>query len=1055
MKRQMRTALYSSVALAAMAASVPVIAQEITSTIRGTVVDASGNALANMEVSVTHDASGSTRTFTTGNNGAFLARGLRPGGPYTVVVTGNGSFQGQTITGLSLVVAQPLPLTISLVGEGESLEEIQITASRVAGLRDGGSSSYGAGRIAELPSIGRDLKDTIRQNPFVDVGAGSAAALSIGGANNRFNSLTVDGIRQDDDFGLNANGFPTQRAPISIDTIEQVGVSPAPFGVEFSKFTGGQINVVTKSGTNEFHGSAFYQYRDAGLAGDKSGNGDEDPTNDGVDLGVFENKFYGATLGGPIVKDKLFFFASYEKFEGSTPITTGATGSGFASEVRGVSQADVVRIDEIASRVYGIDNQFGNTDGVDEIDEKIFLKLDWNISDNHRAFASYQSTDGNSLRFTDHGGTRFGFRSHFYNRSEKLEAYNFQLFSDWSDKFSTELKIGRKTNETGQVSLAEPQGVGEIQITTFNNGSRGTVYLGIDDSRQSNALNNTTWQAKFKADYLAGNHTFTAGYELDSVDVFNLFIQETRGEWRFDSIDDFEAGTPNRLIHSNAVTGNPDDGAAQFKLTTHTAYLQDRWDVNDRLVVTGGIRMDLYRQDETPALNGNFVERNGFRNDSTLDGKAIFQPRFSFNYDVDEKTLLRGGVGVFGGGDPLVWISNNFSNDGVTISSITERDPDIINNPDFTNVPQSVRDQIVAGNGNVNSIDPDYKIPSIVKWNLAVERYVDLGALGEDWHFTAEAIWARNRNAVDWKELRREVVATAADGSPIYNFNSGVDLNLTNTEGGKSDVYAFSFDKSWDNGFSVFGSYTYTNSEIANEGTSSTAGSNYNFSAHLDRNNRQVGTSVFERPHQIKLGATMRKEFWEDNVTTVSLFYSGRSGRPYSITFNDGRGLGFGGSFSGDTGNGHLAYIPLDSESAIAGSAGAADALVVFEDADVQADFNQLVSQFGLERGASVPLQSERGPWIDDLDLRISQEVKFGSFGKFELWLDMQNVLNFVDSDWGRVEESNFAQQALIDVDVDGDTGQFTYTGVDTEPFFSFRDTDSVWTVQFGVKYKF
>jgi hypothetical protein len=1053
MNRFFKTTLCSGVALAAMAASIPAISQEITSSIRGNVVSADGSPVSGVSVVVTHVPSGSKSNFQTNASGAFVSRGLRPGGPYTIEVAASDNYSGQKYENVFLNVSEPLPVTIRLAAAGASFEEIEVTGQRVQSLRDGGTTSYGALRISELPSIGRDLKDTIRQNPFVDVGTGSAGSLSIGGANNRFNSLTVDGLRQDDDFGLNGNGYPTQRSPISIDTVEQVSVSSAPFNVEYGKFTGGQINVVTKSGTNEFHGSGFYQFRNENLAGDKSV--DIDGNERDVDLGDFSNKFYGATLGGPIIKDKLFFFAAYEKFEGTTPLTIGATGSGAASEVRGVNQADVERIDEIASRVYGIDNQFGDTGGIDESDEKILLKIDWNINDNHRAFASYQRTDGNSLSLTDHGGTRFGYKSHFYNRSEKLEAYNFQVFSDWSDNFSTEVKIGRKKNETGQVGLALDQGIGEIQIATTDNGSNGIVYLGIDDSRHSNALNNTTWQAKVKADYLTGNHTFSVGYELDSVDVFNLFIQETRGEWRFDSIEDFEAGTPNRLIYSNAVTGNPDDGAAQFNLTTHTAYLQDRWDVNDRLTLTGGIRLDVWQQDKAPNLNENFVARNGFANDATLDGITLIQPRFAFNYDFDERTLIRGGVGIFGGGDPLVWVSNAFSNDGVTISNIDERDPAIINNPDFRSIPQAVQDQLSAGNGNVNSIDPNYKVPSILKWNLAIERYTDLGFLGDDWRLTVEAIWARNKNAADWQELRRSVIGTAADGSPIYDFNSGVDLNLTNMEGGKSDVYAFSFDKAWDTGFSVFGSYTYTNAKIANEGTSSTAGSNYNFPAHLDRNNRQVGTSVFERPHQIKLGATMRKAFWEDNYTTVSLFYTGKSGTPYSITFNDGSDLGFGGSFAADTGNGHLVYVPTEGETAIAGADGADSAKVVFADAGVQADFNNLVNKFGLKRGRSVPLQSQRSPWLNDLDLRISQEIAVANVGKVELWMDMNNVLNFIDSSMGEVFQSDFAQQALVDMEVNGTTGQFLYTGVDVDPFFTAVDTDSVWTVQFGVRYKF
>ena len=947
-----------------------------------------------------------------------------------------------------LNVGEPLPLTIPVVAEGASLEEISITASRIEALREGGASSYGASRIAELPSIGRDIKDTLRTNPFVDIQAGSAGALSVGGANNRFNSLTVDGIRQDDDFGLNGNGYPTQRSPISLDAVEQVSVSPAPFNVEFNKFTGGQINVVTKSGTNEFSGTAFYQFRNDSLAGDKSVDVDGNPID--VDLGEFDNKFYGATLGGPIIKDKLFFFAGYEKFEGSTPNTIGAEGSGFASEVQGVTQADVERIDQIASSLYGIDNMFSDTGGIPEDDEKYFLKIDWNINDNHRAFASYQYTDGNSLSQTDHGGNRFSYKSHWYNRSEKLESFNFQLFSDWSDQLSTEVKIGRKNNKTGQVGLALPQGVGEIQINTEGG---GRVYLGIDDSRHSNALENTTWQAKFKAEYLTGDHAITAGYELDSVDVFNLFIQETRGEWRFNSIDDFEAGTPAFLIYQNAVTNNPDDGAAEFNFKTHSLYVQDRWDATDRLTLMAGLRVDIYDQSDSPALNDNFVARNGFENTANLNGKTLIQPRFSFNYDLDDKTVIRGGFGRFGGGDPLVWVSNSFSLDGVTIASAFVTDQAIIGNPDFTSIPSEVSSSLTPGDGNVSVIDPDYKIPSVWKGNLAIERYFDFGPLGEDWHWTVEAIWSRAQDAVDWKELRRTQIGTAVDGSPIYSGEGGYDIMLTNGEGGGSDIYAISFDKAWDNGFSMFGSYTYTDSETANEGTSSTAQSNFNFAAHLDRNNRTVGTSPFEVRHAIKLGMTYRKAFWDDNFTTFSVYYSGKSGRPYSITLDEF--LAFGGNSSIDSGDGHLLYVPAEGEYAIDDGSGTQTAGVLFASADVQSAFFDLVETYDLEQGKSVDLQGERGPWQNDLDIRISQEVAVGGFGKIELWMDMDNVLNFIDSGWGEVYESNFAQQALVDVNVNSATGQFTYTDVQSSPFLTFRDTDSVWTVQFGVKYKF
>jgi hypothetical protein len=409
-------------------------------------------------------------------------------------------------------------------------------------------------------------------------------------------------------------------------------------------------------------------------------------------------------------------------------------------------------------------------------------------------------------------------------------------------------------------------------------------------------------------------------------------------------------------------------------------------------------------------------------------------------------------VGLFGGGDPLVWVSNSFSLDGVGIASTFVTDPALINGLDFRSIPTEIQNQLVAGNGDVSVIDPDYKMPAIWKWNLAIERYMDLGPLGEDWHFTAEAIWSRNKNAADWQELRRTQIGTAVDGSPIYDQPGGFDLMLTNTDGGKSDVYAFSFDKAWDNGFSVFGSYAYTNAEIANEGTSSTAQSNYNFAAHLDRNNRTVGTSPFETKHQVKLGATFKKAFWDDNFTTISVFYTGRSGNPYSLTLDEY--LQFGGDGSIDSGDGHLLYVPAAGDSAIFnGTVGSQTESVLFTDAAAQAQFEELVANFGLGEG-TVDLQGERARWQNDLDLRIAQEVGVGNFGKIELWMDMQNVLNFVNSSWGEVFESEFAQQALVDMTV-LPTGQFLYDGGQTSPFLTASDVDSVWTVQFGVRYKF
>lgn len=1032
--------LCASVSLPAALIATEVAAQNITSAVRGVITDESGQALANVSVTITHIDSGTRTTATTNNQGGYFARGLRPGGPYVIEVASTSDLQGQRIEGVNLGVNETLPVSFSLAARSSAVEEIIVTAQSVASQNyGGGATTYGSQDIQDIASISRDFKDTIRRNPFVNIDGANNDAISISGSNNRFNSLTVDGIRQDDDFGLNSSGVPTQRTPISIDAIEQIGVNPAPFNVEFGRFQGGSINVVTKSGTNEYHGTVFYQRNSDNWAGSRS-------RTDDVSL-EFNEEFYGATLGGPIVKDKLFFFVNYERFKGSRPNTDGPAGSGRANETSLVSVADVERIAQIAQDVYGFDALGLPPGSVGEEDRKFLAKIDWNINEDHRAFFSYQRTNGNRVvpQNTNASRNQVGLLSNWYNNNERLIAYNFQLFSDWSDNFKTELKVGRKEVRNRQNSFGDL----DFAEFTIQLPDRAEVVLGPDEARHANRLNNDLWQVKFKGDYYWGDHVFTAGYELDKLEVFNVFVRRSQGEYRFSSIEDFENRIANRLRYGNSVTGNPDDAAAEFGITTHTFYVQDAWTPTDDLTLVIGGRLDWYQQGEAPLLNQNFLDRNGFGNDQGLDGKTLFQPRFGFTYDFDDRTRVRGGAGLFGGGDPNVWISNAFTVDGITTGSLTidsGSDPALIaaalNNVDGFDIPQIVQDQIQPGNGPVATTDPNFKVPSSWKFNLAVEREFDLGPLGDGYLVTAEGIWSRTRDAADWRELRRTVVGTAPDGSPIYSAESGYDLILTNTGRGKSDSYAVSVSKAYDNGISFDASYTYQDAKVVNPGTSSTAESNFNFAEHVDRNNRALGTSPFEIKHSIKVNLTYKKQFIEDHDTTFGLFYTGRSGEPFSLTFNQS-GTPFGGSSAIDFGDGHLLYIPTVN-----------DPNVVFASAEVEAQFNQLVSDFGLEkyRGQNVPKGHARAPWVNTLDFHFSQEVPF-YFGKFELTFDMENLLNFFDSDWGRFEDANFPQITAINVDIN-DQNQFVYSGTPGADL-TFRPLQSIWRMQLGAKYKF
>ena len=308
-------------AVVLLAAPVASNAQETTSAIQGTITDATGNAVSGVDISIRHEPTGRTQTVSTGNSGFFRLSGLRVGGPYTVTLQPSSSFGGNRVQDVYISLGDAYVLNLEAPA---TIEEIIVTATPTdAGLRIGAGSSYGLENINGQANVNRDIKNIIRQDPRVSIDPTNQNAASIGGSNNRFNSFTVDGVRQNDDFGLNGNGYPSQRVPLSIDAIEQIVVEVAPFDVSFGGFTGGTINAVTKSGTNEWGGSVAIYHSDDGLLGDKT-------ENDPVDFGKFDEDTFAATLSGPIIKDRLWFFVAYEDYTETdvSGLRFGPEGSG-------------------------------------------------------------------------------------------------------------------------------------------------------------------------------------------------------------------------------------------------------------------------------------------------------------------------------------------------------------------------------------------------------------------------------------------------------------------------------------------------------------------------------------------------------------------------------------------------------------------------------------------------------------------------------------------------------------------------------------------------------
>ncbi|MGI9260952.1 MAG: TonB-dependent receptor [Woeseiaceae bacterium] len=1053
--------------------------QQTTSSIQGTVSEPNGLPIPDAEISVTHIPTGITTTTLTNSAGNYRVPGLRVGGPYVATLDGTELYGEERIEEIYVSLSEPYVL--NLVTRMTEIEEIVVSASQQdAFLRMGAASNFDTDNIAGQANVNRDFKNIVTQDPRVIIDYTNQNAISIAGTNNRLNSLTVDGVRQNDDFGLNNSGFPTQRAPISIDAIAQISVETAPFDVSFGGFTGGTINAVTKSGTNEWDGSITVMHSNDGLLGDKS----EDTP---VDIGDFDEDTLAATISGPIIKDKLWIFASYEEWTGTDTrsLNFGPAGSGRNNEIAEVTQADIDDVLAISNSVYGFDAGALPDSGQDIESETILLKADWAIAYDHTLSVTYQDVTGNTLvpqgnsTFSD----RIGLKSNWYNRSEDFESVSAQLFSNWTDSFSTEVKIASQERVTGQVATS---GNSLAQMTIATPGG-GEIRVGTDEFRHFNELKNDQFQWKIKGDYLWNEHTISAGIERDNLEIFNVFNPGSNGLYEFDCIfavdcaASYEGQVASELEYSNAFTNVKADAAAVFEYQVNSLYVQDVWDMSDRLTLQFGIRYDWYSGDDIPAENANFIARNGFSNTESLDGRDVIMPRLGFTYDFDNGTTLRGGVGLFSGGNPNVWVSNSFSNDGVTIVVPDDAgavDPlcagisssaAALTNVDAFNVAQEVQNCMFSGAGDVEATDPGFDIPSTWRYNLAVEHEFDLGALGDGWFVTGEIVLSDVADAVEWRDLARSQIATAPDGRPIYDTPPVYDVLLTNTSQGSSNTYSLSLDKSWDTRAGLFDlaiSYTHMDAEDVNPAQSSTVSSNYGRPATFDRNNRQLSTSDFEIADRINGTLSWSKDLFGDNETRASLFFEYRSGKPYSYTMREGTGdtSVWGGNRTFARRDSQLMYVPTlgDPNVIFSGTTGS-----LVNDPALEADFNAFIAAAGLEgfRGSILPRNHDTTDGAVRFNLRLQQEIGLFDLpgvgeSKMHLFLDIENLGNLLNDDWGVVEQVFFPFNfTAVDSVSLNSNGQYVYgsfdnfqDGITPAGFFG---TQSVYKIQIGAKFQF
>lgn len=1047
--------------------STSVLAQTTTSAIRGNVSSEAGSIVSGATVVITHVPSGTVSTATTNASGVFSARGLRVGGPYSVTITGS-DFTTVQIDDLFVSLDQTLSLPIEVQGNSNR-EVIVVTGTRAQGgfSNDGLSTSLGLEALNEVASIDRDITDAAELDPFASVNfqSGGAKELTIAGANNRFNSLTIDGVALNDRFGLNANGYPTQRSPISFDAIESLSIQTAPFDVEYNGFTGGTINAVTKSGTNEFHGSLGYYHTSDSLIGDKNGDND-------FNFAFEEDTFVG-TLGGAIIKDKLFFFVSYDKYEEVAPLNNGPVGSGAVNIREDITLDDVAQVGQIVSDVWGFD--IGDFNKGPAKDEKILANIDWNITDDHRAKFTYLLTDGNTIQ--EQNGNNFltsdnvlGASSAWYDNSERVESFIGHVFSDWTANFSTQVKIASTTQATGQDSLSGNEFPNFAVFLREVDGDENYLTIGPDRFRHGNELDQDFMQYKFVAEYSVGDHILKAGYEREEVDVNNLFAQNSEGSYVFDSIDDLRNATASGLLYNNAVTNNENDLRAIWGYNSNSLYIQDSWDVNGYLTIDAGLRYDWYESEGQIRENQNFVDRYGYSNANDIDGLDVILPRVSFKWLATEDLTVRGGLGRFSGGAPGVWISNSYSNDGVisdssnafgTINVPTTPDP-----ATGQYIPQDVLNTLAteAPDGSVNALRPDFEIPTTWKLSLGAAYAVDIPYLGEDWLLSGDFLYNKLENASYWYDQRCEnPVGTAPDGRGVYDCSNGPEaIAVGSVDDGDGMLLAFSASNDWDTDygrFDMFTSYTYADVEDVGYGTSSTATSNYSDFAAYDRQKPRAGTSNYQTEHLAKVRFNWSKELVNGYQTKVSIFATRRSGQPYSYTFNENNACVLdvgGGRCARESRNddaGHLLYVPTGvNDPLFAASSFGGDALAQ------QEFFNYINStELGQYAGGIAPRNGDNSRWSTIVDLRIQQELPaINEDHKFLLFFDIENFGNLLNSDWGRVERTRYEYERSV-VSANIVNGQYEYSSLRNPDSIKNLEvlSQSVWQIQFGLKYEF
>jgi outer membrane receptor for ferrienterochelin and colicin len=1049
--------------------------QVTTSAITGIVRNSKNENLAGATIIATHVPSGTVYSTVALADGWFTLSNMRVGGPYKIEISYTG-YNTRTYDDIQLQLGAPLKLEAILEDNSKTLSEVTVSYQRnalISPKRQGPSVQISQQELQTLPTITRNIDDYVRLVPQAQARRsntdGSTMGIAFAGQSNKYNQFTIDGANATDIFGLAASGTNGGQAalnPIPFDAIEQVQVILAPYDVSLSGFTGGGVNAVTRSGTNTFHGSVYGFNQNQGLVGKSADTK--------TAYSDFHDWQYGARLGGPIIQNKLFFFVNYEGERRSQP-PANLPGSS-QSPIRTSALDSLSNFLQNEGQHPGWSYNPGAYNGFnsEKKSDAVFARIDWNLNKKTKLTLRHSYVKGSNLNFYQTSPSVMSFYNNAYIFNSTTNSTVLELNTNISSKYSNML---RATYTSTQDKRQTPGSLFPA-VKIADNGA--TYNFGTEYSSQANSLDQTVLTITDNFNVYAGKHTFTFGTDNQFYHSKNVFLQGLVGSYTYNSLQDFyddASGSPAAYAsqYQTVYSTDPKNPTpiASVKASQLGFYAQDAFTVTENFNLTYGIRADIPIFAGKPVANDAFnssdiAVSNNVATNKVPTSKVLLSPRIGFNWDVtgDRQTQIRGGVGIFTGRVPFVWISNQYSNTGIgTISSTLNAAAVASNNVHFApNAPFHPANGVGPG---INVTDPDFKYPRTLRSNLAIDRRLPFGIVG-----TLEGIYTKTLQDILYHDLNlAPATADLVLGNSTRPFY-GAKVNpayssiyaLSNTTKGYAYNITLSLAKTFSQGWSGRISYSLGHSYGVIDGTSSTAASNYRYNYNINGlNNIDQARNNYDQGSRIVGFIGKKFSYGKIFSTNIGLVYTGNSGGPFSyVYFGDINGDdGSTPAKLSTAGGADLIYMPADASQFVdKNGMTAAEEFAAFQ------TYMNSTKYLRNHIGKNTERNGDRLPWENHFDLKVEESIAFYKQHTLSISVNIFNVSNLLSNKWGHSYYISNQESQPITVDHFVDNGNGTIT-----PYYSFNpvfglnkytnkpwqynDFLSRWNMQLGLRYSF